>query len=169
MSDDWRQSVAARLLDDKVAEGQISFAPNGATALEIAFGQARSEVSYVLEFARAHGVPATGNVIGDDVALKLGDSTLRFKIDRLVSKIRVSFTGRDDDTLSWDDARKSLARGTEPVEMQAYVREAIDTAVGGLRTSVPPKKARASTVRDLPAAGGDTATPRDSGNEKDKQ
>ena len=74
--DDWRGRLASELLGTPGSAGaQSSGAPSsstGTTALEIVIGHARSEMAYVLEFGRAHGLPVTGSIFGDDSGLRRG-------------------------------------------------------------------------------------------------
>jgi hypothetical protein len=149
MGDDWRLNLAAKLLGDGGAERANSFAATGTTALEIAFGQARSEATYVLELARAHGVPATGNVIGDEVWVRLGTSTARFTMDRGERRIRASSPGRSEAAIVWDEGKRHLALDGEAVDMQRFVRDAIDAMVSAFKSTPPP--AVSSTSREIPA------------------
>ncbi len=151
--DDWRTKLAAELLGDRKTAEPFDFSPSGLTALEIAFGQARSEVTYVLELGRAHGVPVVGNVIGDDVWLRLGATTVRFAIDRNQQRIVAQVPGRPDDTISWDGAKRSLARAGEPCDIKAFVRSALDATVAAWKKA-PAAPTTSSTARELPAARG---------------
>jgi hypothetical protein len=153
--DEWRERLAAQLLG-AAAPSPRDFSPGAVTALEIAFGHARSEVTYVLEFARAHALPATGSVIGDEVSLTLGRGTVRLRIDRRERCITVTVPGEDLAQLTWDETRRAVVRaGGGEVEMRTFVRAAIDALVADWRASASSTHARTSTVRDLPAPASD--------------
>jgi hypothetical protein len=148
--DEWREQLAGRLLGT-AAVAPNDFSPTAPTALEIAFGHARSEVTYVLELARAHAVPARGSVIGDDISLRLGEGVLRFHISRREQTITATVPGRDEERLHWDAARRTMALSDgSAIEMKPFVRGAIDAVVNGFRQKSPSQNPRASTVRDLP-------------------
>ena len=76
--DDWHR----RLVKELVKETPAGVLPDSAASLEIGFGQARSALTYTLELARAHRIPATGSVTGDDLWLQLGEGRLRFTLNR---------------------------------------------------------------------------------------
>jgi hypothetical protein len=157
--DQWREQLAGRLLGEAPATPG-DFSPSAATALEIAFGKARSEVTYVLEFARTHGVPATGSVIGDEVSLRRGEGVVRLRIDRREQTILAVSPNREDERLRWDGGKRTMVRADQsPIEMKAYVREAIDAVVSGYHAASAAHSPRASTVRDLPVPKSD-APPR---------
>src|SRR6516164_4738736 len=90
--DDWHRRLAREL----VAETPAGSVPDTAAALEIAFGEARSAVTYALELARAHRIPASGNVAGDDIWLQLGDARVRFTLNRREGHVAVSRPDRDE-------------------------------------------------------------------------
>jgi hypothetical protein len=128
--DEWHRNLAAQL----VAETPAGFAPDGAASLEIAFGQARSAVAYVLELARAHRLPAAGNVSGDAVWLQLGDGRVRFTLNRREACVVVTRAGKDDLQARWDDGKRAMVddRGAT-ADIGAIARSAIDEVVAAWR------------------------------------
>jgi len=125
--DDWQKSLHAAIVPEA---SQPSMNPSADTALEIAFGYARSEVTYVLELARTHKQKAAGAVAGDQVWLTLGDARLAFAFDRKGRTITVQVPGQDEATLTYDAAKHAVVGpGGEPVDMRAKVRQAIDATV----------------------------------------
>jgi len=64
--DDWHRKLVKELGKETVA----GFVPDSAAALEIAFGKARSALAYALELARAHRIPATGNVAASTIGIR---------------------------------------------------------------------------------------------------
>jgi hypothetical protein len=153
--DEWREQLAARLLGATAAV-PADFSPTGATALEIAFGRVRSEITYVLEFARAHGLPATGSVIGDDVSLRLGENATYFRINRRERCITAELPGRDEERLTWDGVKRTIVDTVgNAIDMKPFVRHAIDTVINGWRASTPALNPRTATVRDLPVSKSD--------------
>jgi hypothetical protein len=157
--DEWREQLALRLLGATAAVPS-DFSPTDATALEIAFGRVRSEVTYVLEFARAHGLPATGSVIGDDVSLRLGENATHFRIQRRERCITAMMPGRGDERLTWNAEKRTMVDGEgRAIEMKPFAREAIDTVINGWRASSPVLNPRTATVRDLPVTKSDPPPP----------
>ncbi len=141
----WRSRLVAELLGGHRASASFSFSPEGATALEIALGKARSELTYWLELGRAHHLPVVGNVMGDEVWIRLGESTLRFTLDRTASLVTTSAAGKAATTMAWDAARRTIVDGEgAPVDVDALVRASVDAIVSAWRaTDVAP--ARPST------------------------
>jgi hypothetical protein len=133
--DDWHRKLVQELARGTPA----GFVPDGAAALEIAFGKARSEVAYALELARAHRIPAAGNVAGDDVWLQLGGGRVRFTLNRREGHVVVVRPGHD--------AMRVSADANDPgIDLGRAAREAIDALVAAWRalpasdrqTSAPP-------------------------------
>jgi hypothetical protein len=118
--DDWHR----KLVQELVGGTPAGFVPDAAAALEIAFGKARSEVTYVLEVARAHRIPATGNVVGDDVWLQLGDGRVRFTLNRREGHVVVARPGHDEGRVRADIPQ---------VDLGVLAREAIDALVASWR------------------------------------
>lgn len=123
--DEWRSRLAADLLDAPASPGG---ALAHATAMEIAFGKARSELTYVLALGRAHRVPITGDVAGDAIWIRLGEEHLAFTFDRASSVISMEATGR---------ANASITR---PDAIDEAVREAVDTAVRAWKMNAAKKE-----------------------------
>jgi hypothetical protein len=115
--DDWHQ----RLVKELVAETPAGFLPDRSASLEIAFGHARSALTYALELARAHRLPAAGNVAGDDVWLQLGSGRVRFTLNRRDGHIVIVRPGQDEVRVD----------GTGDVKTTA--RDAIDALVAAWR------------------------------------
>jgi hypothetical protein len=117
--DDWHH----RLVKELVQETPAGFKPDAAASLEIAFGQARSAITYVLELCRAHRIPAVGNVSGDDVWFELGGQRVRFTLNRREGHVVAGKPG--------EDARPVGA--AEAGGLGALAREAIDGIVAAWR------------------------------------
>jgi hypothetical protein len=132
MDHEWRTRLAAELLGPREVEPESerdTFAPEGATAMEIAFGKARSELTYVLELGRSHQLPVAGTVIGDTVWVRLGEVELRFILDRATTTIASRVLGKDE-MLAWDAKQRAIATGSgKLVDVEFFVREAIDATV----------------------------------------
>jgi hypothetical protein len=132
MEDEWRARLAAELLgeDDAPPVSQrATFAPEGATAMEIAFGQARSELTYVLELGRAHHLPVLGAVVGDEIWIRLGESKVAFRLDRQATAIHTNIAGADG-ALTWDAKGRAIVTSAgKAVDMQSFVQGAIDVTV----------------------------------------
>jgi len=130
--DDWHRKLVKELGKETVA----GFVPDSAAALEIAFGKARSALAYALELARAHRIPATGNVAGDSIWLQLGDGRIRFTLNRRAGEVVVIRPGHDE------------TRVTGETDLGAMAREAIDALISAWRAlpaaakrpSAPPSK-----------------------------
>jgi len=118
---DWHQKLAR----DLVSETAAGFVPGEAAAVEIAFGEARSAITYALELARAHHIPAAGNVSGDGIWLQLGDGRVRFLLNRREGYVTVLRPGQDETRIALADAAKS--------DLGKMAREAIDALVAAWR------------------------------------
>jgi len=104
--DDWHR----RLVKELVAETPAGFLPDRSASLEIGFGHARSALTYALELARAHRIPATGSVAGDDVWLQLGGGRVRFTLNRREGHVVVIRPGQDEVRVDGDGDLKTIAR-----------------------------------------------------------
>lgn len=132
--DDWHRKLAREL----VSETAKGFVPDAAAALEIAFGQARSAITYALELARAHHIPAAGNVAGDGIWLQLGEGRVRFMLNRREGYVTVLRPGQDEARIPLAEAAKT--------DLGKLAREGIDALVAAWRKlpaeakrpSVPP-------------------------------
>jgi hypothetical protein len=149
--DEWRTRLAEQLLsrggatpsgaDRPTVEGLSAL--GGATAMEIAFGKARSELTYILELGRAHHLPIVGSVVGDDIWIRLGESKLAFQLDRSVTRITATVSGRDAATLGWDARTRAIVLGDagkgdgKPIDMDSFVRDAVDATVGAWNSAAP--------------------------------
>ncbi len=131
--DDWHR----KLVKDLTQETASGFLPDAAASLEIAFGQARSALTYALELARAHRIPVAGNVTGDSIWLQLGDGRVRFTMNRRAGEVVVVRPGQDE-------TRVKPGGGGE--DLGATARSAIDAMVAAFkalpatskRPSMPP-------------------------------
>jgi hypothetical protein len=119
--DDWHRRLVKELTQETVA----GFLPDSAAGLEIAFGQARSALAYALELARAHRIPAAGNVAGDSIWLQLGDGRIRFTLNRRAGEVVVIRPGQDE-------AHFAPGAADTP-QLGALARDAIDTLVAAWR------------------------------------
>ena len=133
--DEWRTRLAEELLsaqqpsegDRPTVEGLTMV--SGPTAMEIAFGKARSELTYVLEFGRAHHLPIVGSVVGDDVWIRLGETKLGFRLDRTTSKITATVVGQDA-SMTWDPKSRAIVTGSgKAIDVEWFVRDSIDATV----------------------------------------
>jgi hypothetical protein len=119
--DEWHEKVVREL----TAETPSGSVPEPAASLEIAFGQARSSVAYVLELARAHRIAATGCINGDDVWLQLGEARVRFTLNRREGHVSVN---RPD-----NDEVRVPSPGVAPAQLGTLARAAIDALVARWR------------------------------------
>lgn len=143
--DDWRKRLAHQLLGDR---GTPSLALDARTTLEIAFGRARSEVTYVLELGRAHALPMSGSVTGDDVWLRLGEGVLRFRLDRQGLAIVAFVPGAKDTTFSFDPTQRALVDQTgRAVAFEDFVKTSLDAVVQGWERRM---RAPSETLPDVP-------------------
>jgi hypothetical protein len=142
--DDWYQKLAR----DLVRRTPTASRDQHSTALEVAFGRARAATAYVLELARAHRMPATGGVVGDDIWVQLGDDRARFTLNRRAGHVAVR-TGHDERCLLWDDARCVLVdtRGT-PSDLEQIARTTLEAMVDEWLES--PSAERLSTIPPQP-------------------
>jgi hypothetical protein len=106
-----------------VKETPAGVLPDSAASLEIGFGQARSALTYTLELARAHRIPATGSVTGDDLWLQLGEGRLRFTLNRREGCVVAVRPGQAD---------VQVRPGGE--DLGAMARTAIDALVAAWRS-----------------------------------
>jgi hypothetical protein len=126
--DDWHRKLVEQLVGDTPK----GFVPDSGTALEIAFGKARSAVAYTLELARAHRVPATGSVTGDDVWLALGEGRVRFTLNRREGHVVVHRPGQDELRLRGGDVASAGGAGTGE-DLGTLARASIDALVAAWR------------------------------------
>ena len=124
---DWYRSVAAALVGRTRARG-----PSEAeTALEVALGQAREPIAYLLELSRAHRIGARGNLVGDDVWIQLGDRRLRLTLNRRDATLAMRPGSGEGVVVHWDADRKALADCAGVlVDVVAMTREVLATLVG---------------------------------------
>jgi hypothetical protein len=138
--DEWHR----KLVNDLTQETAAGFVPDAAAALEIAFGQARSAITYTLELARAHRIPVAGNVSGDAIWLHLGEQRLRLTLNRRAGEVVVQRPEQDSVTVKV---------GGE--DLGAMARSAIDAMVAAFkalpaeakRPSMPPSDFEEETTK----------------------
>jgi hypothetical protein len=134
--DDWHSKLAR----DLMAETPVPGGGDSAASMEIAFGQARSAITYALELARAHRLPATGRVAGDDVWLQFGDGQVRVTLNRRDGNIVVdahvpgpSKPRHDETRLHWHDGSFVDENGSA-ADPSAITRTMIDVLVADWRS-----------------------------------
>jgi hypothetical protein len=150
--DDWRKALTDQLLAPTSQKIPIS-GVESMTALEIVLGQARSEMTYVLELGKAHTLPVTGTTNGDDIWLRIGASTLRFNYSRRAGVIVASVVGREDQQLRWSQEKRAVILPTgEILDAPTFVREAIDATVNAWKASGRPDVAISMLKSDRPPA-----------------
>jgi hypothetical protein len=130
---------------------------DGPTWLEIGLGRARSAVAYVLELARAHRIPATGSVAGDDVWMQLADARVRFTLNRREGHVVIKHSRRSELHVSWDDGKRALVdRAGATADLGAIARDAIDALVAEWRASANrerPSRPAFADLDDVPTKG----------------
>jgi hypothetical protein len=131
--DDWHRKIAAELVQETWSGAGLL--PDASAALEVAFGKARSAITYVLEVARAHRIPASGSVVGDDVWLQLGDGRVRFTLNRREGHVVVVRSGQDEVRVRAGDL--------ETQDVGTLAHAAIDALVAAWRAR-PPQDRRPS-------------------------
>jgi hypothetical protein len=128
--DEWRRNLFSQIVPEAQRPAgprpDVTTQHSAATALEIAFGAARSEIAYVLEVARAHKQLVGGAVNGDDIWLALGGARLRFIYDRKNAVIIATVPGQDDVKITFDG---SLQVAGKAFDAKEFVRGAIDATV----------------------------------------
>src|SRR5262245_32020934 len=129
--DAWRKGLVSQLLGDGHPAAATSFEPTAQAQLDIAFGRARTELTYLLELGRANKLPFTGSLTGDEIWVRLGDrATLTFRIERANASILANVPGRGDVLVRWDPAKKAAVEANgASVDFEAFVRAAIDATV----------------------------------------
>jgi hypothetical protein len=116
--DEWQR----RLARDIVAETPAGQLADGETTLEVAFGDARAAVTYALELARAHRLPAAGSVIGDHLWMRLGDGRVRLTLNRRAATVEADVSLPATSTGRADAAGGTGKGGPAPRERITVVR-----------------------------------------------
>jgi len=150
--DDWYSKLAR----DLMAEVPARPLPDAAASTEIAFGQARSAVTYALELARAHRFPAAGSVAGDQVWLRFGEAQVSLTLNRRDGLILVevhvpgpSKPRHDETRLRWHDGVFVDEKGGA-ADPSLVTRTAIDAIVADWRSrSKSEKKLSSAPPPDL--------------------
>ena len=136
MSESWHRAVARALAVPALAEDLAAF--------EIEFGRIREVVAYVLELARAHRLPASGNLMGDDVWILLGQARARFTLNRREGVLHVRTT-RLDHRFTWSaELRCVLDSSRRACDVKALAKGAMNELIAQWQTDKSPR---------LPAAG----------------
>jgi hypothetical protein len=134
---DWRSRLNESLLGPAGSSPQSR--PEPGVLLEIVLGQARAELTYVLELGKTHSLPVTGSVTTDDMWIRVGATTLRFNYSRRAGVIVASVIGREDQQLRYNaDTKAVVTPDGEPLDATAYVRDAIDATVNAWKASGKP-------------------------------
>ncbi len=143
--DEWHEKIARDLAQGNPRE----MVAEDAAALEIEFGHARSALTYALELARAHRVPAAGNVMGDDVWMKLGDGRARFLLNRREAYVAIAISSQDESRARWNADERALvdAQGNR-LDLGATARDAIDRLVAEWRKSPARSRVPAAAVKE---------------------
>jgi hypothetical protein len=125
--DDWHRRVAGQLVARTRARSQAE----GDAELEIALGQARAAVAYVLEFARAHRVSVAGNLNGDDVWLQFGNGArVRCTLNRRDGHLVLRVPDQEGRLLRYGEQRKALVDGNgERFDVASAIRSALEGLV----------------------------------------
>jgi hypothetical protein len=134
--DDWHQRLSSQLLGTELQTSS----PTAAAQLEIAFGFARTEVSYLLGLAHTARLPVTGSVMGDDIGVQLGTTVLRFVLSRADASILVFAPGQEAHTrLRWDAAKQSMVLPEgQSIDMREFVRQGVEATVAAYKEAPPP-------------------------------
>ncbi len=134
---DWRSRLTEQLIGP--SGGPQSTRPDPSALLEMVHGQARSELTYLLELGKTHSLPVTGSVTTDDIWIRVGATTLRFNFSRRGGVIVASVVGREDQQLRYSADKKAVVTPDgEPIDAVSYVREAIDATVNAWKASGKP-------------------------------
>jgi hypothetical protein len=141
--DDWHN----RLARDIVAETPAGKLEDGDAMLEVAFGSARAAVTYALELARAHRLPALGNVAGDHLWMRLGDGSVRVTLNRRASLVEADVSRAPTEasprvtTVRWkEDARGLFDETGAALDLGAMARTAIADLVSDWKARRPEQK-----------------------------
>jgi hypothetical protein len=134
---DWRSRLNESLLGPPGSSPQPR--PEPSVLLEIVLGQARAELTYVLELGKTHSLPVTGSIVTDDMWIRVGATTLRFNYSRRAGVIVASVIGREDQQLRFSaETNAVVTPDGEPLDATAYVRDAIDATVNAWKASGKP-------------------------------
>jgi hypothetical protein len=146
MSESWHRAVARALAVPALSEDLAAF--------EIEFGRVREVVVYVLELARAHRLPASGNVVGDDVWIVFGQARARFTLNRREGVLHVR-TMRIDQRLAWSTELRGVVDGSRrPCDLKALARGAMNELIAQWQTERSPMvSSTAREYEDEPTKG----------------
>jgi len=145
--DDWHSKLAR----DLMAETPSGAVFDAGASMEIAFGQARSAITYALELARAHRLPATGRVEGDEVWLRFGHGQGSLTLNRREGYIAVEVhlpgppVARREQQLRWHD-RGFVDDSGGPADPGAITRTLIDELVADWRSRPESERGRLSSA-----------------------
>ena len=147
MSESWHRAVARALAVPTLAEELAEF--------EIAFGRIREVVTYVLELARAHRLPASGNVIGDDVWILFGQERARFTLNRR-EEVLIVRTTKLEQRFPWSKELHSVVDSSgRPCDVKALARSAMGELIAQWQADRSPRLAASSSreYEDEPTKG----------------
>ncbi len=131
MSESWHRAVARALAVPTLTDEAAEF--------EIAFGRAREALAYVLELARAHRLPVSGNLAGDDVWVAFGQARVRFTLNRREGHVVVRGIHREE-RLTWNKSVRALVDVKNRThDLPAIARVAIDELVVQWQTANSPR------------------------------
>jgi hypothetical protein len=141
--DDWHVRLHHALSSDS-----RSVASDEVIALEIAFGQARTAITYAIELARAHRIPAQGATTGDDVWFQLGDWRTRVVLNRRERHLIARRPGQDETRVRWDCSADTAMTDDGPIDVGTLTREGIDAVVAAWRAQLGSRQIEAPTPRN---------------------
>ena len=155
--DDWQRRLASEI----VAETPAGKLPDGEAALEVSFGDARAALTYALELARAHRLPATGSVAGDSLWLRLGDGRVRLTLNRRGGAVEtdLSLPSRTPkaSVVRWKEQGGLVDDRGAQADLGAVARSAVDAIVAEWRARPPGDKKLSSApppdLEDTPTRG----------------
>lgn len=142
-ADDWHVRLHHELASDS-----RSVASDEVTALEIAFGQARTAINYAIELARAHRIPVQGATAGDDVWFQLGDWRTRIVLNRRERQLVARRPGHDETYVRWDCGHETAMTEDGPVDVGELARQGIDAVVAAWRTQPGSRHMEAPSPRN---------------------
>jgi hypothetical protein len=155
--DDWQRKLAR----DIVAETPAGKLEDREATLEIAFGDARAAVTYALELARAHRLPAAGSVIGDHLWMRLGDGRVRLTLNRRAATVETDVTLGSPETerklVRWQEGGGLVDDGGSPADLGDVARAGIDALLAGWKARPAGEKKLSSApppdLEDTPTRG----------------
>jgi hypothetical protein len=142
-ADDWHVRLHHELASDS-----RSVASDEVTALEVAFGQARTAITYAIELARAHRIPVQGTSTGDDVWFQLGDWRTRIVLNRRERHLIARRPGQEEARVRWDCRSATAMSADGPIDVGTLARDGIDAVVAAWRAQPGARRAEAAPPRN---------------------